>query len=269
MRLAGRLIVVTGASGGLGREIARKLALKEGADLVITGRRRHALEDLRGEIRGLCDRSVTVVPCDLSAEEGPRELHARAREAGRVFGLVNNAGVTHYGPAAEASQERLLEVLRTNLLAPVLLTRLFVRDFLDRGEGAILNVTSLAALITVPYQAAYTAAKQGLQAYSEALAGECRGAGVVITTFAPGGIATEMISSSGLDRRFGASSSLLMRADDAARAALRAWKRERLLAVPGIGNKLIALVPRLLPRRAVVRLAAAVYSPRPPRPRQT
>ena len=142
-----------------------------------------------------------------------------------------------------------------------LLIMLFLPEFLARGSGAILTVTSLAGILTTPYQTVYSAAKHGMQAFMEGLAREYRGRGVSFCTFLPGGMDTEMLSLSGLDRKIPSGSAVNMRADRAARIAVRALKRGRERSVPGIMNKALLLAARFVPRTVVESSAHRLYDP--------
>ena len=276
---AGRLVLVTGASSGLGEAIARRLAVAESADVIVAARRTNRLEQLADEIRSECGSRVYPVTVDLAGSDGPEMLVSQVREieagrrlaqdtgseqAGRhprLFGIVNNAGITSYGAFVQGDPERLEKVIRVNLAAPIRLTRLLLPSLVDRGEGAILNVTSLGAYLPVPYQAVYSATKHGLQAFTESLSGELAGTGVRVCAFAPAGVATEMISGSGLGRKFSSSSRLLADADVMATRAVHLWKRGRLSGLGGPASRLGALIGRLLPPTVTTRGAARIYRP--------
>jgi short-subunit dehydrogenase len=257
----GRLVVVTGASSGLGRDIARRLALAEGADLVIAARRRERLEELSAEIEAGCPSHVVCVEADLGTAEGVQALFAAACAAGEVFGLVNCAGSTYYGHTLDAPQEMMERLFAIDLLAGMRLSALFLKIFLEKGRGAILTVTSLAALMPLPFQNVYAAAKHGLQSYMEALAREYRGRGVTFTTFLPGGMATELLALAGLDKKFGMDNPANMDPAVAARLAISAWKKGTERFVPGLLNKAIALFSRLAPRAFVSWTAHRTYRP--------
>jgi short-subunit dehydrogenase len=288
---AGKLILVTGASSGLGQAIALRLATVESADVIVAARRTDRLEQLVREIGDRSDARAYAVTVDLAERDGPRVLAEQVREieAGRrlaadtseptsglarssdgsatagscprLFGLVNNAGVTSYGAFAEAERAALDRVVTVNLRAPIALIRLLLPGMIERGEGAILNVTSLAAYLPVPYQSVYCATKNGLQAFTESLAMELRGSGVRVAAFAPGGIATEWIAKWGLDARFNLKSGFLESAEIIAREAIRFWKSGRLRGLGGRGARLGGLLGRLLPPPLTGRAAARMYRP--------
>ncbi|MFW5688407.1 MAG: SDR family NAD(P)-dependent oxidoreductase [Spirochaetota bacterium] len=295
MKLRGRLIIVTGASSGLGRAIARDLAIREEADVVLAARRRDRLESLRDEIVAAGRGRAWVCEVDVAAAGGSEFLIAEASaiaaartSAGGAlpFGLVNNAGITHYGRVSEMSEDDLARVLDLNVAATMELTRSFLRLVSAREpaatshdrrresepRAAILTITSIAAHLAVPYQAAYAASKHALHGFCSSLWFELRraardgGPRIVTSEFAPGGIATEMIERSGLDERFEmrdvAKSPVLAPAEKVARAAVRAWKRERRSVVGGIANKLTVAAARFLPVALTGRMAERLYRPK-------
>lgn len=283
MDLAGRLVIVTGASSGLGRAIALRLATREGADVILAARRVERLESLSAEIAEH-PRSGESFECevDLALSDGPETLmnralaiaDSRAGDRGRrdgLFGLVNNAGVTHYGPVVEMGRTQLDGIIDLNVRATMDLTRRFVRELSRREtDGAVLTITSVGAHVPVPYQAAYAASKHALQAYMNSLAFELDHSArhglprFVITSFAPGGVATEMLSKSGLDAQFSGSDGggperFLAPADRVAAQALRAWRRRRRATTAGIANHLTVLAGRLLPLAWVGRMSERLF----------
>ncbi len=257
----GKLVVVTGASSGLGRDIARRLAITEGADLVIAARRRERLEELKAEIEKGCRSRVSFVAADLGTAEGVETLFRESCAAGDVFGLVNCAGSTYYGRTLDAPPGVTERIFSIDLLAGMRLSTKLLEVFLARGRGAILTVTSLAALMPLPFQNVYAAAKHGMQSFMEGLAREYRGRGVTFTTFLPGGMATELLALAGLDRKFAMDNPANMDPVRAARIAIDAWKKGADRSVPGLLNKTIAMLSRLAPRSFVAWSTEKVYKP--------
>lgn len=271
MELRGRIVIVTGASSGLGRAIALCLA-REGTDVVLAARRRERLEATAEEIRR-DGGQAWVCEVDLGSPDGPALLIERAKEiaAGvgephlRRFGLVNCAGITYYGSVTDMTGEEVRSVIDLNVNATIDLTRRFV-SWLGTGtaesrtDAAVLTITSVASYLPVPYQAVYVASKHALRAFNASLAAELRAAKLVVTTFAPGGIATELVEASGLDRKF-SGSAFLANPDRVARLAIRAWKAERRECVGGFLNRVVALAGRHLPWGIVGRLAERLYRP--------
>lgn len=257
----GKLFIVTGASSGLGKALARRLAIHEGADLVVVARRGELLEALASEIGAASASKVTPLVVDLADPDAPARLVQAAFREGDVFGIVNNAGVTKWGATDAFTWEEYEALLRVNALAVMEITLALLPRFRRRGSGAILNVTSEAAFFPLPYQNVYSASKHAAHGFTEALATELRGSGILVTAFAPGGIRTEMMEKSGLSERFPMRSPVLMDPDVVARMAISALKSGRVVSVPGLMNRIQASLLRLIPpgvRRAII---AGVYKP--------
>lgn len=257
----GKLVVVTGASSGLGREIARSLAIREGANLVVAARRRDRLEELKAEIEAHSTSRVHVAAIDLGTPQGVQALFQEATSRGEVYALVNSAGITFYGKTLDASLERCEQILAVNQLAAIRASMLFLERFLKQGAGGILSVTSVYAFLSAPYQNMYSASKHAVQAFMEGLAREYRGRGVIFSTFAAGGIATEMITFSGMDRKFSLDSPVYLRPAVAARKAIDAFRRGKLCTVPGLLYKAIVILAKLAPRRLATWVAGRIFAP--------
>lgn len=252
-------VLVTGASSGLGKEIARYLAQKEKANLIISARRLDRLEKLKKDIEASCNSSVKVIQADLGNPEDVEKLFRHSTQSTDVFALVNNAGVTFYGKADSSNLERFDMITQVNFKTLVTLTLRFLEWFGKKGGGAILNVTSEAGFIPIPYQAVYAATKHAAQAFTEALIMENRKSPVRICSYAPGGIATEMLSYSGLDKKHSADSTVNMDAGKAAKLAVKAFKNSKFVVVPGLINKLTVFLVRFFPRKLVARATEIVY----------
>jgi len=259
--LGGKLVVVTGASSGLGREIARSLALQEHADLVIAARRSDRLLELKTDIEARCASHVHVLPVDLAEPEGALALFNGALAVGDVFALVNCAGITFYGRTLEASIEMCERIVTVNLVSEMKATLLFLRHFLERGAGAILTVTSMSAFVPAPFQNVYAATKHGMQAFMEGLAREYRGSGITFSTFVPGGMATEMNTLAGLDKKFKMDSPVNMDPKKAARLAVASFTRGKLRAVPGLMYRTVIFLLRLVPSSMVSWIMGRLYAP--------
>jgi NAD(P)-dependent dehydrogenase (short-subunit alcohol dehydrogenase family) len=190
--LTGRIVIVTGASAGIGAYLVRGLACS-GARVVAAARRLDRLETLADEIGS----SVLPVACDVAVDADRERLVAQCLAAfGGIDGLVNNAGISGSGlPASRQSTEEFREVLEVDLVAPFDLAKRALPHMRERGGGSIINVTSTAAVVTtgatIP-QAAYCAAKGGLAHLTRELAMQWGRYGVRVNAFAPGFFATEM-----------------------------------------------------------------------------
>jgi short-subunit dehydrogenase len=257
----GKWVMVTGASSGLGREIARYLAKNEGANLVVVARRKERLESLKHELESTHPVKVKVLASDLESAQGVDLLFKKATDITEIFALVNNAGITFYGKAIESELPTFEKILRLNLWTVVQLSLKFLTYFQERGDGAILNITSEAAFVPLPYQSVYSASKHAIQAFTEGLHMEYRKSGVVISSFAPGGIATEMLSLSNLDKKHPMESPFNMKPEAVAKKAIKSFKKKKLVSVPGVLNKSTVFLLRFLPRKLIARISEKLYRP--------
>ncbi len=248
--------LVTGASAGLGRELARLFAADR-SSLVLVARRRDRLEELAGELRAAGAPTVLVVPEDLGDRGAPARIEEAVREAGlELDALVNNAGFGSNGPFLDLDAGRELEMIQVNVTALVELTQRFLPGMVARGRGRVLNLGSTAGFQPGPFMATYYASKAFVNSFTEALAFELKGTGVTATVSCPGPTATEFGDISGN----GNSALFRMGAADAktvAREAYQAMKAGRPRVVHGLSNAAAAqLVQRLSPRAAVVAVVA-------------
>jgi short-subunit dehydrogenase len=188
MRLAGRRVLITGASRGIGSSLATSFA-RAGANVALVARDGAALEALARDLRG------TAHPADLlDAEQRNRLVHRVEDEAGPIDVLVNNAGLAHEGPLWESTAEDVDRQIQLNLTTPLELCRQAVPRMLRRGGGHLVNVASLAALASVPGMTAYAATKAGLAHGSAALRDELKGLPIGVTTVMVGGVPTDMLA---------------------------------------------------------------------------
>ena len=238
--------LVTGASSGIGRDIARVLAAR-GCDLVLTARREERLRALASELSMV---RVTILPADLSSREGCRALY-RAAQGENIDILVNNAGLGLFGPFDETDLEAELGMLDVNIIAMHMLMKLFLPDLEAKGRGYILNVASSAAFLPGPLLSSYYASKAYVLRLSEAVAEELRraGSGVRISVLCPGPVQTEFDQVA--DVCFSAPSLSSWRV---AECAVNGMFRGKSVIVPGARMKAVRLVQRLVPDRLLARI---------------
>ena len=246
--------LVTGASAGIGRELARCLA-EEGWDLVLTARREERLLELSEQIRDEADCDAVVIPCDLAAPDGAARLVEEVQGRGfRVEILVNNAGFGHHGRFWTMELDRGLDMIQVNVTAVTELAHRLLPAMVEVGRGRILNVASTAAFQPGPNMAVYYASKAYLLSFSEALREELRGTGVTVTALCPGPTRTEF----GQEAGFGDSVFLdkVPRPDGrkVAEYGIRAMMRGKGIAVEGLLNRIHVFALRFLPRELVLRL---------------
>jgi len=248
--------IVTGASAGLGRELARLLSSK-GHGLVLVARRERELAELAAELSAKYQASSVVVPCDLADPSAPQRIHDEVERAGaEVEVLVNNAGFGSNGNFWELDPDRELGMVQVNVAAIVHLTRLFLPGMIARRRGRILNIGSTAGFQPGPFMATYYASKAFVNSFSEALAFETRGTGVTVTLSCPGATATEFAGVAGNDKSALFNTGGVADASAVAREAFDAMMEGRPRVVHGFRNKAGLQALRLSPRAAAVAIAA-------------
>jgi len=255
-RWRGKWALVTGASAGIGWELARQLAAG-GAHVVLTARRQDRLEALAAQIRMQYQTRAEVYPCDLAQREAPAAIHqfTSAREI-PVEVLINNAGFGAFGKFHQVSAARLLEMVEVNINAVLHLTHLYLPAMIERQQGDILIVSSVAGFQAIPNYATYAATKTFELHFGEALAEEVRGQGIHVCTVCPGTTATEF-------QRVAGSPTHPMRKPDSAekvaRIALDALARGKTCKITGAKYWVAVHAQRLIPRGTGPRIAARLY----------
>ena len=226
-----KLALVTGASSGIGRAFAQRLAA-DGYDLVAVGRRLDRLEDLAASLPGV---NVRTVAADLSTDEGVDKV-AEMCASQPVTMLVNNAGVAHYMPIAELPADKARELVHVKVVAPTMLARAAVPGMLARGAGTIINVAGMLAFSgpapqgALPRRAVYAGALAHLVAMTQVLHEELKSAAVKVQVLCPGVVATEFHERQGLDL----SAVPRMSAADVVTASLRGLELGEVVCAPGV-----------------------------------
>lgn len=188
------LILITGASYGMGSEMAKILASKR-YDLVLVARSVQRLQALHDELTSRHGVQVHIIPKDLSVVGNCFELYDDVKQRGlEVTMLINNAGFGVYGEFSDTDLTSELNMINVNISSVVALTKLFMQDMIVRKRGRIMNMTSLLSFLPFPYFSVYSATKSFVLAFSETLAAELEGTGVVVTTLCPGPVDTSFSS---------------------------------------------------------------------------
>jgi short-subunit dehydrogenase len=257
MKLQGTWVWVTGASSGLGRELARQLALEHGAHLVVSARRADRLEALKAELEAKPGVQVRTLVADLSSLEDVERALAEVKALAPLSAVILNAGVTHFGHHHELGWPAFLAMLNTNAVSSARITTdLAARAQQQQTPLSIMLVTSLQGFIPMPYFAAYSATKGFVTNFGLALAHELKGGPVRVQVFTPSGIATEQTAG----ERFAAVSSFLMPADVVARKVLAALHSGQVLGTSmGFLERLGLALERLLPRQVGIAFMGRLY----------
>jgi short-subunit dehydrogenase len=256
--MAAKLALVTGASGGIGLEFAKLLA-ERGYNLALVARSQERLEALAAQLREQFGIIVQVVPCDLARPQAAHEIQLQVTQCDV---LINNAGFANNGKFAKLSESDIRDEIQVDITAVTQLTRLYLPGMIERKDGKVLNVASTAGFLPGPNMAVYYASKADVISLSEALAEEVRGTGVTVSVLCPGATST------GFHARAKMESTPLFRlpiakAADVAKAGIDGMLRGKPVIVPGITNKLVAIAPKIAPRRLLVAISGKAVQREP------
>jgi short-subunit dehydrogenase len=226
--------LVTGASSGIGADIARELA-RRGHGVTLSARREDRLRDLAEELKDAGVR-VEVIACDVTDADSRAALIAKLAELGlEVEVLVNNAGYGSGGPFHELDGDGEVQMVKTNCEAVIAFCAEYVPQMVERGRGAILNVGSTAGYQPLPRQATYSATKAFVNSFSDALYADLGGTGVTVTSLRPGPVATEFGEAGGMEEEFSSLPGFLVdSSEEVAKAAVEGMEKGRRAVGPGI-----------------------------------
>ncbi len=240
--------LVTGASSGIGRDIARILS-EYGYDLILVARDKAKLEEVQKELK----TNVQIAVLDLSDEKAIKELYIVTQKE-NIDVLVNNAGFGDFGDYTETELPKELDMINVNIKAVHILTKMFLKDFTAKNHGHIINIASIAGLMPGgPLMSTYYATKSYVVSFSLAIAEELRRnkSNVKISVVCPGPVATNF------DNVAGVKFSLHQQTSEyvARYAVVKALKDEKLIIIPGFQNKLIAFFNRFVCKKSLLKIA--------------
>jgi short-subunit dehydrogenase len=251
--------LVTGASSGIGADMARELA-RRGHNIALVARREDLLKRLADELATQHNVRTEVIAADLTDPAARADLTTTLGERDlEVDVLVNNAGFSTTGPVANADRARELAMVRTDVEAVVDLCTLVLPGMVERKRGAILNVASTAAFQPLPGQAAYGASKAFVLSYTQALRGETRGTGVTVTALCPGPVKTgfeEVAGFTDQEVEGAVPKFMWVAAAEVAKAAIDGLDRGRAVVIPGTPNRVAAYMAHMTPRQLLVPIMA-------------
>lgn len=255
MNFRGRWVLVTGASSGLGQEMARQLAQKHGANVIAVARRKQRLEELKAELEKSGVRVLTI-EADLSRLADVERVVEEASQGRELYAAILNAGITHFGPHEHLEWTEFQRMLDTNVTGVTRMVGLLIPKLEALGAGGgLMIVASMAGITPVPYQTAYSATKAFLVHLGCGLWHELQGRPLSITTFAPGGVVTEMTAGESFVPLRG----WLMPVVAAATEGLEAFRSRQYLHVSGRANRIGSAFTKFLPQQTLVGFVAASY----------
>lgn len=254
------LAVITGASRGIGESYARHLAAR-GYALHLVARDAGRLARLAGDLRTRHGVAVEEIVLDLAQADAAERLYAdvRGRRTEPVDLLVNNAGFGLYGEFADQPMPKIQDMLALHLLTFTKLFRLFLPEMRERRSGAMINVSSVAGLMPLPYLSLYAATKAFMVSLGDGVALEAGKYGVVVQTCCPGRTSTDFHETAGVKAYWAPGGE--QTADDVVAESLDALDRGRSLVITGRRNRFLAGLQRILPRRMVLWAAERVLRP--------
>jgi uncharacterized protein len=252
--------VVTGASSGIGADIARELAGR-GHGVTLVARREDRLRDLAAELSSQV--RVEVIGCDVADPDARARLFDEIADRDLTVDiLVNNAGIGTIGAVQKSTVDDEIRQVRVNVEAVIDLTTRAVQQMVPRGRGAILNVGSTAGFHPFPGQAGYAGTKAFVKTYTEGVRGELAGTGVTIATLHPGPVRTEFLEAAGMDeKQFAAAfpKFLWMASRDVAKAGVDALEHDRGEVIAGAQNQVSTRLMQALPRQVLLKVLASQH----------
>lgn len=246
--------LITGASGGIGLELARLHASK-GNNLILVARSREKLAEVKTELESKFIVSIYNIVKDLSVKDAAKEVFYEVKKQNIVIDyLINNAGFGDFGLFAKSNWEKQEGMINLNITALTQLTWLFLPEMITRGEGKILNVSSLAAFQPGPTMSVYFASKAFVLSFSEALNNEVKDKGITVTAICPGSTESNFHAVALGDPKL-VRERKLMTAKKVAEIGYRAMMKGKPVVIPGFNNSFLVFASRFAPRELVVKMA--------------
>ena len=246
-------ILITGASSGIGLEMAKLLAQKN-YNLLLVARNEVKLVKLQNELKSKFNVEVEYFLCDLAKPNTATDLHALVKEKKYfVSGLINNAGFGDYGNFVEMPLKNDIEMIAVNITALVELTKLFGYDMVKAGNGKIMNVASLLSFLPFPYYSVYSATKSFVLAFTETVASELQGTGVTVTALCPGTVETAFHTDE-MRKTNAMNANKPMSANRVAKAGVELFLHGKDKKIVGFMNWFLSNLPRVTPDKLMMRI---------------
>jgi uncharacterized protein len=243
--------LITGSANGIGYELACLFA-QDGYNLVLIDRNEQKLAEVAEEFKDKFDGNVKFIVKDLSISTSPLEIFKELQqECIKIDVLVNNAGFGTHGFFIDTNLENELEMLQVNLVSLTHLTKLFLKDMVEQGEGKILNVASTAAFQPGPLMAVYFATKAYVLSFSEAIANELDGRGITVTVLCPGPTESAFHERTGMADTKLVKNKKMMDAKIVAKIGYHGLMSNKTIVIPGMKNLILAKSVRFTPRKIV------------------
>jgi len=247
--------LITGASSGIGLELARIHAAK-GGNLVLVARSKSKLDELKAELENSYGISVYVIEKDLSLTNSPNEVYAEVKQQNITIDyLINNAGFGDSGLFFESNWEKQEQMINLNITTLTHFTRLFLKDMVDRRSGKIMNIASTASFQPGPTMSVYCATKSYVLSFSEAISNEVKEFGVTVTALCPGATVSGFQAAASLEGSNLFEGKKLPSSKEVAEYGYKAMMKGKVVVIHGLMNSIMAGSIRFAPRWLVVKIA--------------
>ena len=250
--------LITGASGGIGYELAKLLA-KDNYNLVLVARSEEKLQQLKMDLETGYKISAKVITKDLSKMGAVDEIcNELEKEKIAIDILINNAGFGDFGKFTETNWQKEAEMIQLNILTLTHLTKLFLKGMIERKSGKILNLASIASFQPCPLMAVYGATKAYVLSFSEAIANELKGTGVTVTALCPGPTKTNFFKAAGNEDSKLVKGKKIPTSKEVAKCGYEAMKKGETVVIHGLKNRILASSIRFAPRNLVTKISRKV-----------
>ncbi len=250
--------LITGASSGIGLELARVHASK-GGDLVLVARNKARLDELKTELEKTYKVKVVTIGKDLSAPDSALDVYNQTTKSNiQVDYLVNNAGFGDFGIFTESDWNKELQMINLNITTLTHFTKLYIKDMVNRGSGKVMNVASTAAFQSGPTMAVYYATKAYVLSFSEAINNEVSNKGVTVTTLCPGPTESGFQSAAAMEESALVKGKKLPTSKQVADYGYKSMINGKTVAIHGLMNYLMANSVRFFPRSVVVKITRMI-----------
>ena len=250
--------LITGASNGIGLELA-KIHASKGGNLVLVARNKKKLDELEAELESQYKVNIYTICKDLSASTAAQEVYEEtARQGIQIDYLINNAGFGDFGMFVETDWNKELQMIHLNIITLTALTKLYLREMVKRGSGKVMNVASTAAFQSGPTMAVYYATKAYVLSFSEAIDNEVRDKSVTVTALCPGVTESGFQAAAAMEESALVKGKKLPTAKEVAVYGYRSMMQGKTVAIHGFMNYIMANSVRFLPRAMVVKVTRKI-----------